>query len=272
MPGKTRSYVFTLNNYTSEEEEAIKATECSYLVYGREIGAGGTPHLQGYIEFKNARALGGVALLAGFTRCHLERRRGSQSQASDYCKKDGDFFEKGSFSRSGCRTDLNEIKDKIENGVGLEVIASEHFKKWVVYRRSFEAYSQLQSGPRDFKSLVIVLWGPTGVGKSRFVHDSTSGGALWIHGGDRWFDGYTGQEYALFDDFDGSQLEFRMLLRILDRYPVSVPVKGGFANWRPRKIFITSNVSPKGWYLDVDSSPLQRRIDVEHYIPEDLYP
>ena len=52
QPSPRTSYVFTLNNYTLEEEDKIKA--CSfksldYLCFGYELSKKGTPHLQGYI-------------------------------------------------------------------------------------------------------------------------------------------------------------------------------------------------------------------------------
>ena len=51
-----------------------------------------------------------------------------------------------------------------------------------------------------------------------------------------WFDGYIGQDTAIFDDFRASGNRFSYILRIIDRYPMDVPVKGGFVYWNPKYI------------------------------------
>ena len=92
MSGKARSYSFTWNNYTSESEVSLKAIEYKYLVYGKEVGDSGTPHLQGMITFKNPRAIKAVIkLLKG---CHVEVAKDAAALA-EYCKKDGDVYEDG---------------------------------------------------------------------------------------------------------------------------------------------------------------------------------
>ena len=48
-------WCFTLNNYSVEEEETIRNAPCAYMLFGRERGDEGTPHLQGYVHFKNER-------------------------------------------------------------------------------------------------------------------------------------------------------------------------------------------------------------------------
>lgn len=69
-------------------------------------------------------------------------------------------------------------------------------------------------------------------------------------GRDIWYDGYYGQPVALIDEFAGkaSRIALAQLLRILDRYPIRVPFKGGFIPFIPKKIYITSNVHPSQWY------------------------
>lgn len=53
-----------------------------------------------------------------------------------------------------------------------------------------------------------------------------------------------GQKVAIFDDFRPWWCRFDYLLRLLDRYPMQVPVKGGFVNWVPEHIIITA---PQRW-------------------------
>jgi len=85
-----------------------------------------------------------------------------------------------------------------------------------------------------------------GVGKTRKVFDDETD--IYMYPGQGWFDGYFGQDIVLFDDFSGSEFKITYLLKLLDRYPMSVPIKGAFVQWVPRKIYITSNLDPDSWY------------------------
>ena len=42
--------------------------------------------------------------------------------------------------------------------------------------------------------------------------------------------------------------KFRWLLRVLDRHRLIVPIKGGFTNWIPTRIYVTSCKSPEEVY------------------------
>jgi hypothetical protein len=118
---KSRAYCFTLNNYTDLEYTAIQEIECRYLCVGREVGESGTPHLQGYIYFDNPRSFNSVKKLLG-TRTHIEIAKGSSLQASNYCKKDGNFLEKGEIPQQGQRSDIQTVRDAINAGQGMRQI------------------------------------------------------------------------------------------------------------------------------------------------------
>jgi len=275
MNGRSRNWSWTLNNYTEEEFKHIKDTSeadegLSYGIAGKEIGEQRTPHLQGYFRFTNPRSLRGVKERYG-TRLHLEKSRGTPHQNRTYCAKDGDIWEKGVLGGGqGSRTDLVDIKEAIDEGLDEKSLAQDYFSKWCVYRRSFEAYRKLIA-PKERRTNLQVecIYGPSGSGKTRYVHDyaDVAGEQLWISDGSKWFDGYSGQRYVLFDDFDGSgELGFRYLLRLLDIYPVQVQVKGGYVDWVPMKIFITSNKHYRLWYPDEDYTPLERRLTSVHLL------
>lgn len=269
---KSKHWIWTLNNPTEAElaflrSEGASMGEVEYLIFGHERGEGGTYHLQGYATFRNRKRLTTVKSW-GLTRAHLEIKRGSCKEASDYCKKDGEFEEFGALPRErGHRADLDAIQEKIKGGVSNAVIADEHFSQWVQYRKSFEAYRALQVERRAGPPQVIVLEGKTGVGKTRFATDiGLQSGGYWICNDPtlQWFDGYQGQPVAIIDDFDGRKVNYRFLLRLLDRYDLDVPIKGGYVAWVPRIIFLTTNTTIESWFPDVDVAPLRRRVRWEH--------
>lgn len=98
MPPKAKRWCFTLNNPTAGETDIIAqvldSQHVTYGIYGKETGESGTPHLQGYVIFDTDKRLTQLRTLLG-PRGHYEVSRGTPQEASDYCKKDGDFNEYG---------------------------------------------------------------------------------------------------------------------------------------------------------------------------------
>lgn len=91
-----------LNNYT--EDEYNKITEfcnllCKNYRIGKEIGEKGTPHLQGFFQFKNAITFNSLKKkLTHITqRFHIEKMKGNIKQNIEYCEKDGNYVKPISF-------------------------------------------------------------------------------------------------------------------------------------------------------------------------------
>lgn len=90
----------TLNNYTEVEEASFIAKIqplATYYVYGKEVApTTGTPHLQFMVCFISKKRLTAVKKLLR-NDAHWEIKSGNSTfkQASDYCKKDGNFVEWG---------------------------------------------------------------------------------------------------------------------------------------------------------------------------------
>lgn len=158
------------------------------------------------------------------------------------------------------RTDLQQVHASIKAGMEIAELADRHFGTYLRYERSIKAYYSLQAPLRNFKTEVYVYWGRTGLGKTRRAYYE-AGYSTWFYGSDGWFDGYCGQCSVIFDDFGGHEFKLTYLLKLLDRYPMSVRVKGGFVNWSPRRVYITSNKDPNDWYscLQVHKEALFRR-------------
>lgn len=112
-----RSWCFTLNNYTPAEVTSIQSAECKYIIFGREVGEEGTPHLQGFVQFKDGKTMSAVKTTLGTDRLHLEVCGGNPQQNITYCSKQGDVFEKGVRPAQGKRSDLKRALDDINDGM-----------------------------------------------------------------------------------------------------------------------------------------------------------
>lgn len=134
---RARNWCFTLNNYTEEEITDIKAIECKYILFGKEVGANGTKHLQGYIEFDKPIRFGYMKKL--IPRAHLEVRTKPREANLRYCKKDGDFFERSDKSDTESPEELGlELRGKPFTDTlryywnGAEITYREyHWRKWI---------------------------------------------------------------------------------------------------------------------------------------------
>ena len=166
-----------------------------------------------------------------------------------------------------------EIKEELDNGASELDIAEKYFAKWVVYRRSFQAYATLKATHRTWETRVHVYWGKTGTGKTRFVMNQIMDSSFWSPYDYKWFCGYEGQKIVLLDDYRG-EYKLQMLLKLLDRYPMQVPTKGGHTEWLPTKVYITSNIHPNEWYPDADRysvAALFRRLHLIQSVFEEIY-
>lgn len=274
---RSRFWCYTLNNYTEDDFlhlfQLQERGTLTYLVAGKEVGQNGTRHIQAYFELPTRKRLTQVTNLLG-QRGHLESRRGTAAQARDYCTKDGDYREAGLISdtNQGERTDLQQLKSALDRGESILSISENYFGQYLRYHKTILSYRLLHSTKRNWKTEVKVFWGVTGTGKTRTVHETVQndGETLYVHPGGSWFDGFDGQHNVLFDDYSGSCFPLPYLLKLLDRYPMSVPVKGGFTNWNPKRIYITSNIDPANWYPnahDEHKRALRRRFSlVRHYL------
>lgn len=262
MNQRFRNFVFTINNPTEEDRLLIRSAidEIQYIIMADEVGKEGTNHIQGYCELK--RQMSGNVIKRIMPRAHIEKRRGTQKQAIEYCKKDGKFEELGEFKKQGKRTDIKKVKEIIleKNGNIDDVI--EIATSYQAIRTAEVLLKYRKPIAKYIPKAIYWFHGPTGVGKTRKAMDMIGECTYWISGENlKWFDGYQGQLIALIDDFRKDFTTFHFLLRILDVYPLKVPVKGGFTDWIPKVIIITSCYSPTEVYnTREDIEQLTRRI------------
>jgi len=257
---QARNWCFTLNNPEQDGDTLLQhlrtATGFRFTVFQLEAGDRGTPHFQGYIEFTSPKRLS--ALQRIIPGAHFEIRKGTSQQARDYCTKE-ETRTAGPWSigtpgqeTQGQRTDIDRGVTLIQEG-GIKRLRDEDPALYVRYSRGFDSLARsLTLPPRPEPPQVLLLFGPTGCGKTRWFYDNTdldSAFRMPLTTG-FWFDGYEGQPDVLIDDFAGaaSHITLAHLLQLLDRYPIRVPVKGSFVDWIPTRIMVTTNIHPKLWY------------------------
>lgn len=266
-----RRVCFTLHDYTFHDYGRLDGLFHNglvrYIIYGREVcPTTGRRHLQGYLNLVKPTKFNTVKAYVGES-AHLEVAGGSDADSRRYCSKDGDFVELGNPVTQGQRSDLEGAVECLKQH-GLKRMAEEHPACFIRHHRGLQAYRALvlPAVHRDFKTELRVYVGRPGVGKSRLALESareyctpgtgeplTELDVYYKPRGD-WWDGYQQQPVVIIDDFYG-WLKYDELLKISDRYPYRVPVKGGFEIFNSKVIYITSNAFINVWYKFVGFEP-----------------
>jgi len=259
MAQKFRAYCYTLNNYSEEEYNYLLDIDCRYHIIGKEIGESGTPHLQGFIYFKNPRGFNPVKKI--MKRWHIEICKGSTEQNIDYCSKGKDFVEKGDKPCQGKRQDICLVKELVKSGMNMKGIV-ETVDSYQAIRHA-EVLKKYLDKPRDFKTYVHWFYGESGSGKSRAAYNMYPDAYTCMSTG-KWWEGYDGEECTIIDDIREDFYKFHELLKLLDRYPFRVETKGGSRQFVSKVLIITSPYHPKDLYksnCEEDVYQLLRRVD-----------
>lgn len=268
----SRHWCFTLPNPKACLD--FQSSDCiRYAVYQEEVSNDtGLHHFQGYIELDRAARLSYVKKLKGLEKGHFEIRKGTRDQAREYCMKEDSRvdgpWEYGVWEAGGQgkRNDMTGMWDIIKGGA-TEVEIMEQFPE--LYMRYHGAVSKMcvsmNKGERTWKSIVTIIIGPPGVGKSKHCLDHYPG-AYWLSNSRNnvWWQGYEKQETVIIDEFNYGWVPFDYLKRLLDGYPLQVEVKGGSRQFVAKEIIITCNKDPRVWYSDnnrFDDKALMRRMD-----------
>ncbi len=272
MPYKPKfqyiNFCFTYNNYKDKDIKTLIDLDTKYLIFDKEIGEKcGTPHLQGYCELRK-KTQGNVLkkLLPGMW--FTPRNADDPAEAAGYMKLNGNvpFYEEGTISLPGKRTDFETLYDMIEAGCsdydlqcanpGLYIRCHKGFDRARLnYNRTFREFTPVK---------VTVLWGDTGAGKSRYAYTIDPDLHEVNRSHDRtWWDGYTDQKTVLLNDFYG-HIPMDHILKLTDGYSINCDTKGNFAWKRWNHFIFTSNVHPREWYPDYPASFQRRLTDIIH--------
>lgn len=289
--GRSRSWVFTYNNYDDAVLQHLercgndigkdRVVVVDYLCYGKEDApTTGTKHLQGYVYFKTVKSLRTAKdyIVGGCSGSpFLEIARGNPQQNRDYCSKGGEFKEFGTLPQQGRRSDLNRVIAAVQEGKSIKEISKENPVEFIKFHKGIVALKEHTYSSRDYKTTVHWYYGETGTGKSKVAYEEAvaSGSYYYKDPTNKWWDGYFQQTVVVIDDYRRDFSTFAHLLRLFDRYPLSVEYKGGTIQFASMTIIITTPKSPKDTWEGrscEDIAQLLRRITMIRHFPATFAP
>uniref|UniRef100_UPI004048D2CF hypothetical protein n=1 Tax=Rheinheimera sp. TaxID=1869214 RepID=UPI004048D2CF len=256
---RSYNFTFTQNNYV--DTDMVDKIPCKYIVYGKEKGESGTPHLQGAITFASQKTLSSV--IKKLPGCHVEIAR-NIFHAVEYCKKEGDVTERGTPPVSKKE---QGVKGKAYYQNILDLARADQIDQidpeaQLRFRSAIRGERDEASKKRkleDTEEQHLWYFGPSGSGKSRKAREEHPEAYLKMC--NKWWDGYNEEETVLIEDFDKKHEILCHHLKIWgDRYPHLAEYKGGSKKIRPNKLIVTSNYHPTEiWTDSSDLEPILRR-------------
>lgn len=136
-----KNWVFTLNNYTTQEEDRLsKLYEdgyIKYIIYGyEEAPTTGTKHLQGYIQLTKKTTLSNLKKKTEIKTIHIESAKGTLQQNKEYTTKSNNYIEKGIPTTKGQRSEMKTYYEQIiECDNWNEVLKINETKKYLKYAK-----------------------------------------------------------------------------------------------------------------------------------------
>lgn len=206
----------------------------NYMVGESELAPGtGRRHWQYYVEFRTKQRLSAVK--RQFPGAHLEISKGSLLDNQIYCTKDGtDIQEFGIPMNQGARTDLMEAAARVQSGESVDTICMENPLINHQYGRTLDRIERIVSDGRRRVAAprtVVVLWGSTGIGKSRWWFSRYPDAYIKPYG--EFWRNYRGERVVVLEEYDKDpniERDVGQLLQWTDRYPtVPINVKNGHA-------------------------------------------
>lgn len=279
---KRRSFRFTLNNYTEEDEKYLQELDCQYIVYGHEVApTTGTKHLQGFLYFKNERYLDAVRKLRKWDvrTCEAGVDANVEYATKDKC----DVYERG--TRPTDKGGQKRTRGTEEWATAVQLAREGRIDDIdpELQTRFFHNYVAIEKRART------VQWTPTPLEDRGFYgkygvylwSKATGRGKTWIaetyygkndpkkcyvpEGYCEYWNGYEGQKYVCYEEFDrqmATEFGINKWKALLDRGPIQVRIcKSGVITVRPHMVVFCSNYSPQEVFFGIWTH-LERRMTV----------
>lgn len=250
-----RYWLITYNNPPEDWKAALQSLGSQWGIGQLEQGEQGTQHIQAVLWFRDklantfwkgkpvwAKAIYSDQIDQTVTYCTKEETRLSGpwhfGTMPNHCKS----------SERVRRTvrDFNSALDLAKEGRIKEIEAAILIPYVTNLQKIAHLYGDEKGTDRP-RGVWIV--GQPGTGKSHYARDNYA--HAYNKAQNKWWDGYSGQEFVLLDDLDqlGSCLSHYLKIW-LDKYPFSGEIKGGHVATSYRNFIITSNYWPHQLFTD----------------------
>lgn len=249
-------------DFAEEQNRWLRyAPEVRRVLIGLEYANEGDArfHLQGKITFLSAKRLSTLKKLVDNKPYHWE-----VAATTDFLyEMKGETVVNVNNSNQGARIDLKEAMAAASAGASRLDLMESHTMAYARYDKFLHAYVGEKNKYTGIRN-VFWFYGATGSGKTRLADELLT--PLMYESvtfQKPFFLGYNGSNYVLLDDIRSDSIGTTMLLRILDRYAVTVPVKGTEISWNAKIVVITSEFPPQNWDLHAggDQAQLLRRCE-----------
>lgn len=276
MAQQNRKFFVTINTQIDDVAALYNVNEMDYFACCMEAApTTGHVHYHILVIYKKRRRLSAVS--HDFPTANVQVAKGTIHQIMNYLtKEDNLIFEAGEQPvdlRRPCPTSSDtRFKEMVartkEGALDRECIL------YARYRSYFDSldvqYSYKFTWPGELPAKNIWIWGPTGSGKSRMVHEYIQGfnKSCYLKLLNKWWDGFFKQDFVLIEDADPTKCKclahhFKLWA---DRYTFSGEVKGGIIVIYPNYHFVvTSNYSIEECFDAEDASAIRRRFDVLYW-------
>lgn len=266
---QSRKWMLTINNPVNHgiTHDVLKQTfeqmrSLKYWCMADEIGLeDGTHHIHIFLYGSSSRF---STIKNKFPAAHIEMGHGSIQQCRDYVNKSGKWAIDpkvetkipGTFEESGeapveaqgQRNDLTVLYDMIKQGLSTHEILESN-PTYINQLKSIDLVRQINLESRYAETIrdleVVYVWGDPGTGKTSGVYKKHGFKDVFRISDYKYpFDGYSGQDIIVFDEFNG-QLDITLMNKLLEGYPFQLPSRYNNKWACYTKVYIIAN-SPLG--------------------------